>query len=254
MNNFLKKIIAVKKEEVAKMHLEELTLIDKKRPSFYQLVKANPTKMHLIAEVKRASPSKGDIKLAVDSVKQAEGYEKAGVSAISVLTDEQFFKGSLADLLEIAQKIELPILCKDFIIDEKQLVRARNAGASIVLLIVAALDQKLLERLYQSAIDIGLEVLVEVHNQAELTTAESLGAQLIGVNNRNLTTFEVTLDVSRELGVNFRTSALYFSESGIREPGEVAELAPYFNGVLVGETLMRAENPADVARSLQVSK
>ena len=251
MEDFLAKIIAVKKEEVALLEPEKLT-VRKKRPSFYEKVKGNSGQMHLIAEVKRASPSKGKIKLDVDCLQQAKAYEQAGVSAISVLTDEQFFKGSLEDLREIADEIELPILCKDFMIDEKQLVRAFNAGASIILLIVAALNKDLLYRLYQAATDLGLEVLVEVHNLAELKTAEALGAKLIGINNRNLTTFDVSLEVSHELGPKFQTSALYFSESGIREPAEVAELAPYFNGVLVGETLMRAAEPEIAAKQLQV--
>lgn len=253
MEDFLTKIIAVKQEEVAVLE-PEVVANTKKRPSFYNSVKANPQRMQLIAEVKRASPSKGEIKLTVDIIQQAKAYEAAGVSAISVLTDEQFFKGSIEDLREIAKEIALPILCKDFMIDEKQLIRARNAGASIILLIVAALNQDTLDHLYQAATNLGLEVLVEVHNLAELKTAEALGAKLIGVNNRNLTTFDVSLDVSRELGPKFQSSALYFSESGIREPSEVADLTPYFNGVLVGETLMRAEDPKIIAKSLQVQR
>lgn len=251
MDNFLSKIIDVKREEVAQLEAEELIAV-KKRPTLYGTVKGGLQQMHLIAEVKRASPSKGEIKVSVDIIQQAKAYEKAGVSAISVLTDEQFFKGSITDLKEIAAQIDLPILCKDFMIDEKQVIRARNAGASIVLLIVAALDQESLFRLYQVAIDLGLEVLVEVHNLKELKIAEALGAKLIGVNNRNLTTFEVSLDVSHQLGPEFTTSAIYFSESGIRESTEVASLTAHFNGVLVGETLMRAENPRAVADSLQV--
>ncbi|WP_314061817.1 indole-3-glycerol phosphate synthase TrpC [uncultured Vagococcus sp.] len=253
MNNFLSKIIDVKREEVAQLPAEELIAV-KKRPALYDTVKGRLQQMHLIGEVKRASPSKGEIKVSVDIIQQAKAYEKAGVSAISVLTDEQFFKGSITDLKEIAAQIDLPILCKDFMIDEKQLIRARNAGASIVLLIVAALDQESLIRLYQVATDLGLEALVEVHNLEELKIAEALGAKLIGVNNRNLATFEVSLDVSHQLGPEFTTSAIYFSESGIRDSTEVASLTAHFNGVLVGETLMRAENPRAVADSLQVSR
>ena len=132
--------------------------------------------MHLIAEIKRASPSKGDINQGIDPVTQAQAYEAAGVSGISVLTDQQFFKGSLADLEAVSKAISVPILCKDFIIDKKQLIRAKNAGASIVLLIVAALEPARLVALYQEAEALGLEVLVETHNAAEFQHAQALGA------------------------------------------------------------------------------
>lgn len=253
MSQFLNNIIEVKRQEVAVMS-EEVLLNSQKRPSLFQTVRNQPAKIHVIAEVKRASPSKGEINLNIDPVAQALLYEAAGASAISVLTDEQFFKGSLADLQQIATVVQLPILCKDFMIDEKQVIRAKNAGASIILLIVSALKLSTLKHLFQFAHELELEVLVEVHDLEELKIAEAIGATLIGVNNRNLATFDVSLEVSHQLGPDCQTDACYFSESGIRNVAEVSALAPHFHGVLVGETLMRAEDPKAMTKALQVKR
>lgn len=125
--DFLTKILAAKEKEIAALPLEQV-VPRPKRPSFYQLVKENPQQIHVIGELKRASPSKGDINVTVDFLQQARAYQEAGVSAISVLTDSVFFKGSIADLQAVAQAVTVPILCKDFILDQKQLVRAKNAG------------------------------------------------------------------------------------------------------------------------------
>jgi indole-3-glycerol phosphate synthase len=250
--DFLEKIIQTKVAEVAAMPLEPLQT-RKNRPSFYQLVKEKPHKMHLIAEIKRASPSKGDINQTIDPVTQAKAYEAAGVSAISVLTDQQFFNGSLADLDAVSKVVSVPLLCKDFIIDKKQLIRAKNAGASLVLLIVAALEPEALATLYHEATTLGLEVLVETHNLAEFQQAQALGANIIGVNNRDLKTFAVSLDVSLSLAPQ-PSDAIYISESGIQTDADVRQLAPFFQGILVGETLMRSEDIADTAAGLQVSR
>ena len=250
--DFLETIIQKKVKEVAAMP-QETEKVVAKRPSFYQQVKERPQKMHLIAEIKRASPSKGDINQAIDPVTQAQAYETAGVSGISVLTDQQFFKGSLADLEAVSKAVSVPILCKDFIIDKKQLIRAKNAGASIVLLIVAALEPDRFVALYQEAEALGLEVLVETHNAAEFQQAQALGAKIIGVNNRDLKTFDVSLDVSVALAPQ-PSEAVYISESGIRTSSDVLQLAPFYHGVLVGETLMRSNRIAETAADLQVSR
>ncbi len=147
----------------------------------------------------------------------------------------------------------MPILCKDFIIDKKQLIRAKNAGASIVLLIVAALEPARFVALYQEAETLGLEVLVETHNAAEFQQAQALGAKIIGVNNRDLKTFDVSLDVSVALAPQ-PSEAVYISESGIRTAADVLQLAPFYHGVLVGETLMRSNRIAETAADLQVSR
>lgn len=250
--DFLATILEKKAEEVAQ--LPEMDVQTKtKRPSFYQTVKASPETVHLIGEIKRASPSKGDIKTDVDILAQAKAYEAGGVSAISVLTDEVFFKGTIDDLKEVAQVVKLPILCKDFIIDERQLVRAKNAGASIVLLIVAALTEERLSELYQAAKGLGLEVLVETHNQEELEAAHRIGAQIIGVNNRDLTTFEVTIATSETLAQP-GSKRIYISESGFKTGTDVQRIAKDYQAVLVGETLMRAENIVEKIQELRVAR
>lgn len=248
--NFLETIIAEKKIEIEKMPEEKVQAVNV-RPSFYEQVQQAPEKVHVIGEIKRASPSKGDIQPTIDILEQAKKYEAAGVSAISILTDEVFFKGSINDLRAIAEVVEVPLLCKDFILSKKQLIRAKNSGASIVLLIVAALSKEQLVDLYQEAIALGLEVLVETHDAKELALAESIGAKIIGVNNRNLKTFEVSLETSIDLAPK-KSAVVYISESGIKTAEDVQRVAENYHAVLVGETLMRAENPSVVAESLQV--
>lgn len=251
---FLKQILRQKKREVAAMDLEE---IGPKREagSFYDAVQARPQQMHLIAEVKRASPSKGSIKVDVDVAAQAKSYELAGAGAVSVLTDPFFFKGSIADLKKAADAVEVPVLCKDFIISRKQLIRARNAGAGIVLLIVAALERSELAELYRQALDLSLEVLVEVHDLKELRIAENMGAKLIGVNNRSLHSFEVAISVSEELQpYHSLADTVYISESGFKEAQDVERVAAGYQAVLVGEALMREGDPAKAAEKLKVKR
>ncbi|MBC1794634.1 indole-3-glycerol phosphate synthase TrpC [Listeria booriae] len=251
---FLEEILAKKAQEVADMPLEKVEL-ERQKPYFYNFLQANKEAVQLIAEVKRASPSKGAINLDVDPVAQAKSYEKAGAGAISVLTDQAFFKGDIEDLRAVAKAVSIPVLCKDFIISEKQLIRAKNAGASIVLLIVAALSEDDLATLYKQAVALDLEVLVEVHNEVELEVAERLGAKLIGVNNRDLHSFVVDIAVSERVAKQFsQTDACYISESGIREPADVARVAKNYQVVLVGEALMRAENVEQAASKLKVSR
>lgn len=249
--DFLEKIIKEKKQEVNVMPLETVQS-QRKTYSFYQQVKDRPEKMHIIGEVKRASPSKGAINLSVNVIEQAKAYEQAGVTAISVLTDEVFFKGSIEDLRQVASQVMIPVLCKDFIIDEKQLIRAINAGATIILLIVSALSKQKLEELYAKATELGLEVLVEVHDEQELKVAEALPARLIGVNNRNLKTFDVSIGVSQSLGEKQKTDAVYISESGFSTSEQVALVKGNYQAVLVGEGLMRENDPKEKVKELQV--
>lgn len=251
--DFLEKIIFEKEKEVENMLVEPLQPL-RVTDSFYQKVKESPKTMHLIGEVKRASPSKGDINVGIDVIQQAKAYEQAGVTAISVLTDEVFFKGSIEDLRQIAKVVTVPILCKDFIIDEKQLIRARNAGATMVLLIVSALAEEELVKLFKKATELSLEVLVEVHNEAELRVAEALGAKLIGVNNRNLKTFEVSIDVSQALGEKQASDAVYLSESGFKEAQQVEQVKDRYRAILVGESLMRGNNPEEKVAELKVKR
>jgi len=196
----------------------------------------------------------GDINLDVDIVAQAKTYEENGAAMISVLTDQVFFKGDLDYLGEISSQVTIPTLAKDFIIDEKQIVRSRNAGATVILLIVAALPEARLKELYDFATGLGLEVLVETHNLAELEIAHRIGADIIGVNNRNLVTFETDLNTSLELSTHFKDQTVYISESAIFNGADAALVAPYFNGILVGTALMTAGDVAEKVKELQIDK
>ncbi|MBC1397470.1 indole-3-glycerol phosphate synthase TrpC [Listeria fleischmannii] len=252
MTSFLEEILMQKQNEVAEMKKQVLKP-QIERPSFIDFLAENPGRVQLIAEVKRASPSKGIINADVDPVEQAKAYERAGAGLISVLTDEMFFKGSMEDLKQVAEAVSVPVLCKDFIISEKQLIRARNNGASAILLIVAALDTATLKALYKRATEIGLLPLVEVHNAEELKIAECIGAILIGVNNRNLKTFEVDIAVSEALARQMvNQSAYYISESGFRTAEDVNRIKEKYRAVLVGEALMREDDPKVAAERLRV--
>lgn len=250
---FLPKILEQKAKEVAQMEREDLGDLRQAVP-FYDYLKSHSQQIQVIAEVKKASPSLGDINLDVDLLAQAKTYQAAGAAMISVLTDEHFFKGNIDYLRQISSQVSIPTLAKDFIIDEKQIIRARNAGATVILLIVAALSQERLQELYQYATDLGLEVLVETHNAKELARAHTLGAKIIGVNNRNLVTFKTDLQTSLDLATHFREEPVYISESAIQSGQDVAKLAPYFDGILVGTALMTAENPAQKIKELRIDK
>ncbi|WP_427814615.1 indole-3-glycerol phosphate synthase TrpC (plasmid) [Enterococcus sp. 22-H-5-01] len=247
--DFLTKILAEKKYEIESLDPVEKTII-KVRPSFYDQVKSDSSMVHIIGEIKRASPSKGAINEYVDILAQARQYEQAGVSAISVLTDPVFFKGHINDLAAVATAVDLPILCKDFIIDERQILRAKQAGASIILLIVAALSQERLKELYRFATEQGLEVLVEVHDIAELQCAQLLGAKIIGVNNRNLKTFQVSIETSVELKQAIGET-IFISESGFKNRQDIEKILPYYQGVLIGETLMTTDDPMKKIKELK---
>ena len=253
MENFLEKILAEKTLEVAQMPLEIPGQV-RKGKGFVERLREHPQQLQVIGEVKRASPSLGAINLDVDVLAQAKSYETAGVSAISVLTDPVFFKGAIDDLRLVAKNVDVPVLNKDFIIDKKQITRAVNSGATIVLLIVACLAEKDLQDLYDYATSLGLEVLVEVHNAEELAIAHRINAELIGVNNRNLKTFEVDIQNSLDLVPLQEKERFYISESGIKSPVEAEKVAQDFRAVLVGEALMKDGNPTIAARNLQVKR
>ncbi|MDN6689133.1 MAG: indole-3-glycerol phosphate synthase TrpC [Lactococcus sp.] len=253
MENFLDKILAEKRREVDRMVMETPRPV-RQTKGFVQRLREDEAYLQVIVEVKRASPSLGVINMTVDVLSQAKSYETAGVSAISVLTDPVFFKGSIDDLRLVADNVSIPVLNKDFIIDKKQIVRAVNSGATIVLLIVACLSESDLKKLYQFAVSLGLEVLVEVHNAPELEVAHRIGAELIGVNNRNLKTFEVSLQNSLDLVSLQQADRFYISESGIKSHLEAEQVAADFRAVLVGEALMKDGNPTDAAKQLQVKR
>jgi len=209
-------------------------------------------RINLIAEFKRASPSKGVINDRLDPIPAAVSYKNGGACAISVLTEEDFFYGSLDDLRVIKNTVDLPILRKDFFIDEFQIYEAAEAGADAVLLIVAALAEGKLMNFLQLAQDgLGMDALVEVHTWSEMEMAKRIGANIIGVNNRDLKTFKVSLDVSRELIQQKPANALMIAESGISTKDEIVELRTLgFDGFLVGETLMRAGDAKETLEAL----
>ena len=197
----------------------------------------------LIAEVKRSSPSAGVIATHFDPITQAREYEKAGAHALSILTDEKYFGGHLSYLDDIRTQVGLPLLRKDFIVHELQVYESVVAGADAILLIVAALPQETLVRLHELAKTFQLDVLVEVHDLPEMERAVDLGADIIGINNRNLSTFEVSLETTAALAEEIPSEALAVSESGIKTAEDVRFLRQQgINAILVGETLMRAEN------------
>jgi indole-3-glycerol phosphate synthase len=205
----------------------------------------------LIAEIKRASPSKGDIRPDLDVAETVRTYERAGARAISVLTEERHFHGSLGDLRMARATTGLPLLRKDFIIDDYQIWEAAANGADAVLLIVAALDDEQLERLLAEAGRAGLDALVEVHDRAEAARATDAGAGLIGINNRNLATFKVNLDTTFDVLKSVAEEVLVVSESGIGKHEDIVRLeGAGVDAVLVGETLVRARDTEAKIREL----
>jgi indole-3-glycerol phosphate synthase len=201
--------------------------------------------VHVIGEFKRASPSAGTIRDDVAPAPIAQTYTRAGVAAISVLTEPNFFRGSLVDIEEVRRVTDLPILRKDFVVHESQISEAAIAGADAVLLIVAALTSAELAAFRESAESLGLDALVEVHTAEEMQRAADSGAALIGVNNRDLGSLQVSLDTSVHLARVAPANAILVSESGIKTPDDVTRLAAAgYRGFLIGESLMRAADPA----------
>lgn len=211
----------------------------------------------LIAEVKRASPSKGLLNPHLDAAALARTYAAGGAAVISVLTDGHFFQGSLADLRAVRGAVDLPVLRKDFILDPCQVYEARAAGADAVLLIAAVLDDERLHALYRLVRDLGMDALVEVHDEAELDRALSLAPRIVGVNNRDLRTFQVDLETTARLQSHLRSASQYppgvtlVAESGIHTPADVARLAAMgAHAMLVGEALVCAADTEAAVRRL----
>jgi indole-3-glycerol phosphate synthase len=208
-------------------------------------------RINIIAECKRRSPSKGVLRADYDAVAIARAYADAGAAAISVLTEPAFFDGALEHLQAVREAVELPILRKDFLVTEYQLVEARAAGADAVLLIVAALRPVELKVLHDHAVGLGLDVLVEVHDRTELAVAVDVGARIIGVNNRNLRTLAVDTHVSEELIARIPPDAIAVSESGLQTPGDLVRLGQLgYRAFLIGERFMAAPDPGAALRSL----
>jgi len=207
--------------------------------------------LSLIAEFKRRSPSAGEIRAGVKPAEIAHAYEEGGAAALSVLTDEAHFGGSLADLGAAREACALPVLQKDFIVDPYQLYEAAAAGADAVLLIVAALPREALARLYREARGLDLDVLVEAHKEEELETALTVDAEVLGINNRNLDDFTVDVQTTFELITDVPAGKTVVSESGIADRATLEELERVgVDAVLIGEALLRSEDPAAKVREL----
>lgn len=208
--------------------------------------------VRVIAEIKRASPSAGPIRAGADPAAIARDYARGGASALSVLTDRQFFDGELGFLARVRAAVDLPLLRKDFVVDPYQIAEARAAGADGVLLIVAALSAPLLAELLAVAREHQLDALVEVHDLAEVDVAVSAGARLLGVNHRDLRTFAVDMTLTAQIAPRVPADAVLIGESGIRTRADIDALGRAgVHAVLVGEHLMRAESPGDALLALR---
>jgi indole-3-glycerol phosphate synthase len=207
--------------------------------------------MNVIAEVKRSSPSKGNLAPISDPAALAEKYQEAGAAAVSVLTEQRRFGGSLADLDAVRSLIDIPVLRKDFMVDEYQFLEARAHGADIVLLIVAALSKSQLKDFYDLATELGMASLVEVHTQSELESAMEISPRMVGVNSRNLKTLEVSASVFEELIPTIPSSVIRVAESGISTRGDVAQAQKAgATAILVGESLVKSGDPISAMREL----
>ncbi|WP_026962011.1 indole-3-glycerol phosphate synthase TrpC [Alicyclobacillus herbarius] len=263
MTTFLERILATKRDEVAELRRQnrlgkwpDVNALPPCR-GFAHALQKSPS-LSVIAEVKQASPSKGQIATDFHPVAIARTYEQAGAAAVSVLTDTRYFQGSITDLRRVHEAVALPVLRKDFIIDEIQVREARIAGADAVLLIVAALSEPRLRELSAYAKSLGLDVLIEVHAEEELPAALSANPSVLGINNRNLHTFHVDLNTTVRLRRQIPDGVPTISESGVHSRADAERLAASgVCGLLVGESLMRQETPErvrELMKSLQVPR
>lgn len=251
--NILDKIIIDKRREVELKksiipfsQLEASVLFERKTISLSQNLKNSNS--GIIAEHKRRSPSKAEINYNFTVEEVVKGYENAGACGISVLTDGKYFGGSLDDLLLARATVNIPLLRKEFIVDEYQILEAKAHGADLILLIAAVLTRAEIDSLSKFAKSLGLEVLLEVHNQEELEKSIMPTLDMIGVNNRNLKTFEVSLDFSKQLADQIPNEFVKVSESGISSIEAINELKPFgYKGFLIGENFMKTNNAGQAA-------
>lgn len=259
MSDILQKILAVKHEEIARgrarqalpsvLRDAQARVADRRGFARALVDRIRAGQAGVIAECKRASPSRGVLREPYAPAEIAASYAAGGAACLSVLTDEGFFRGALADLVAAREACSLPVIRKDFLIDEWQLAQAGAYGADAILLIVAALDDHQLIDLEAMAIELGLDVLIEAHDHAELDRALRLRTPLIGINNRNLRTFEVSLETSLGLLSHLPSDRVLITESGILNRADVQRMqAEGVHGFLVGEAFMRAPDPG---RALQ---
>ncbi|MRT16476.1 indole-3-glycerol phosphate synthase TrpC [Vitellibacter sp. q18] len=244
---YKRKEVAAKKEAIPTRLLEKFPLFAKETKSLAEALRISTT--GIIAEHKRRSPSKSVINDKVLLPEVVLGYENAGAKGISVLTDSNFFGGSLDDLLVAEKTVSIPILRKEFIIDPYQIYEAKAYGADAILLIAACLSTEALKQFSFLAKSLKLDVLLEVHNSEELQKSLLPNVDMIGVNNRNLKNFKVNIDISKKLSVEIPADFVKISESGISDVETIKELRTYgFEGFLIGEHFMKTENPGETAK------
>lgn len=242
-----KREIVLKKKLVSVSELENTALFGTRTRSLSKNLRNNP--IGIIAEHKRRSPSKQMINNSFSVEEVVTGYQNAGASGISVLTDGKYFGGSLDDLVLAKAAVTLPLLRKEFIVDEYQLLESKAHGADVILLIASVLTRGEIKQLSEFAHSLGLEVLLEVHNREELEKSIMPSLDMIGVNNRSLKTFEVSLDYSKTLANYIPDEFVKVSESGIGSTAAISELHPFgFRGFLIGEHFMKTENPGASAQ------
>ena len=246
--NILQRIVETKRTEVDALRRNLAGLRDRAEESpppedFIGSLRGGDT-VAVIAEIKRRSPGAGAIRTDLDPLRLGAAYESGGAAALSVLTDEEYFGGSLGDLAGVRGTVKIPVLRKDFVIDESQVYEARGAGADAILLIVSILDDDRLRSLRALAEELGMSVLVEAHDGAEVERGLAAGAGLLGINNRNLQTFETRIDVTLALAARVPPSVVLVSESGLHAPADVCSVGEMgVDAVLVGESLLRQGDP-----------
>lgn len=257
MNKILALILEAKKKkiEVLRKNRDALVSLSKKAPapvSFKKAVKREG-KISLIAEIKQASPSSGVLRKDISPADMAKIFEKTKVNAISVLTEEEFFLGRINYIEEVKQAVDLPVLQKDFILEEAQILEARAVGADAVLLIVRILEEAKFENLYRFARDLGMDVLVEVHTEKELRRILKFGVEIVGINNRNLHSLKVDLTQTQKLMPFIPTDVVCVSESGVISLKDVLwSKGLGVDAILVGESIMKAENIEEKIRELHI--
>lgn len=245
-----KEIAGLKNKKPLKALKEEAVMQPFKKSRFLDALRKKKP-VAVIAEIKKKSPSKGVLRKNFNPAKIAQAYQKGGAAALSVLTDRKFFDGSNENLLAARKAVKLPILRKDFIIDEYQIWEAKAIGADAILLIASILKASVMRKFYALAQRLGLDVLFEIHSRAELKKIEPLKPKLIGINNRNLKTFSVDLSVTRELAPLIKNKAFIVSESGIHSHLDLLMLKGFnAKAVLVGESLMREKNVTQALKRL----
>jgi len=241
------KEIVLKKQLISTSDFERTPLFERETVSLSKALKNSAT--GIIAEHKRRSPSKAVINQSLNVQDVAQGYENAGVCGMSVLTDAKYFGGSLDDLILARASIKMPLLRKEFIIDEYQIIEAKAHGADVILLIAAVLDQEQIKSFSELAKSLNLDILLEVHNMEELEKSILQNIDMIGVNNRNLKTFEVSTDISKQLSEKIPNEFVKVSESGISSVEAIKDLKNYgYQGFLIGENFMKTDNPGLSAR------